>query len=182
MKTAILLLASCAFFFTLHSQSIKQLETNNGFKKYKLGSKYQGIYGAKTKQDDGSEIVTIGSNSGEKVGDIPVKSLELIYLSDILSRIIVHFEPYNNSKLLDALKGSFGQPSESSSTASKDGATQINKHTWKGSKLNLEYFYGYPKVSGNGNSFEQLRLTYNLNNYSAKLESSKKGKYSAKDF
>lgn len=182
MKTAILLIASCAFFLTLHSQSIKQLETNNGFKKYKLGSKYQGIYGAKAKQDDGSEIVTIGSNSGEKVGDIPVKSLELIYLSDILSRIIVHFEPNNNSKLLEALKSSFGQPSESSSTASKDGTTQINKHTWKGSKLNLEYFYGYPKVSGSGNSFEQLRLSYSINNYSAKLDNSKKGKYSAKDF
>jgi len=182
MKTAILLIACCTFFSMLHSQSIKQLETNNGFKKYKLGSKYQGVYGAKAKKDDGSEIVAIGSNSGEKVGDIPVKSIELIYLSDVLSKINVYFEPHNSSKLLEALKGSFGQPSESSSTASKDGATQINKNTWKGSKLNLEYFYGYPKASGSGNSFEQLRLSYSLNNYSAKLESSKKGKYSAKDF
>jgi hypothetical protein len=182
MKTALLLIASCAFFSALHSQSIKQLETNNGFKKYKLGSKYQGVYGTKAKQSDGSEIVTIGSYAREKVGDIPVSSIELVYLSDILSKIIVHFEPHNNGQLLDALKGSFGQPSESSSTASKDGATQINKHTWKGSKLNLEYFYGYPKASGSGNAFEQLRLSYSLNNYSAKAENSKKGKYSAKDF
>ena len=183
MKTAILLIAVCIVFFsTLHSQTTKQLDTNNGFKKYKLGSKYQGVYGAKSKQADGSEIVAIGSNTHEKVGDIPVSSIELVYLSDILSRIIVHFEPNNNSQLLDALKGSFGQPSESSSTASKDGSTQINKSTWKGSKLTLEYFYGYPKVSGSSNSFEQLRLLYSINNYSAKLENSKKGKYSAKDF
>src|SRR5205814_4327557 len=121
-------------------------------------------YRAKTKQADGSEIVTIGSYAREKVGDIAVSSIELIYLSDILSKIIVHFEPQNNSKLLDALKGSFGQPSESSSMASKDGSTQLNKYVWKGSKLNLEYFYGYPKASGSSNAFEQLRLSYSLNN------------------
>jgi hypothetical protein len=182
MKAAILLIIACTFFSTLHSQSIKQLETNNGFKKYKLGSKYQGVYGAKAKQVDGSEIVSIGSNTREKVGDIAVSSIELVYLSDILSKIIVHFEPHNNSQLLDAVKSSFGQPSTSSSTASKDGSTQINKYTWKGSKLNLEYFYGYPKVSGSSNSMEQLRLSYSINDYSAKLENSKKGKYSAKDF
>src|SRR5258708_35696992 len=171
MKAAIYLIALSAFCFsTLNAQNTKQLDANNGFKKYKLGSKYQGVYGAKAKQPDGSELVTIGSYAREKVGDIPVSSIELIYLSDVLSKIIVHFEPNNNSQLLDALKGSFGQPSESSSTASKDGSTQLNKSTWKGSKLTLEYFYGYPKVSGSSNSFEQLRLLYSINNYSAKLE------------
>src|SRR5437868_2366785 len=169
MKTAILLMATVVTFSSLPAQSIKQLDVNNGFKKYKLGSKYQGVYGAKAKQTDGSEIVTIGSYAREQVGDIPVSSIELIYLSDILSKIIVHFEPHNSSKLLDALKGSFGQPSESSSTATKDGSTQINKSTWKGNKMNLEYFYGSPKASGSGNSFEQLRLSYTINNFTAKL-------------
>ena len=183
MKTAILLIAlvgSC--LSTLQAQTSKQLDANNGFKKYKLGSKYQGVYGAKAKQADGSEIVNIGSNTREKVGDIPVSSIDLVYLNDILSKIIVHFEPHDNSKLLDALKGSFGQPSTSSSVTSNDGSTQINKNTWKGSKLNLEYFYGYPKISGSSNSFEQLRLSYTISDFSAKLENTKKGKYSAKDF
>jgi hypothetical protein len=180
MKTA-LLIAACFLSFSLFAQSIKQLDANNGFKKYKLGSKYQGVYGTKAKQADGSEIVMIGSNV-EKVGDIPVKSIQLVYLSDILSKIIVQFESYHNAKLLEALKGSFGEPSESSSNTSNDGATQINKSTWKGGKLNLEYFYGYPKASGSSNSFEQLRLSYTSNDFSARLAKSKKANYSAKDF
>jgi hypothetical protein len=183
MKTALFLIAVCFISLSvLQAQSTKQLDANNGFKKYKLGSKYQGVYGTKIKQSDGSELVSIGSQVGEKVGDIPVKSVELIYISNLLSRIIVHFEPHNSSKLLDALKGSFGEPSETSSDASKDGQTQINKSKWKGSKLVLEYFYGAPKASGSSNSFEQLRLIYSLNNYAAKLEGSKKSNYSAKDF
>jgi hypothetical protein len=181
MKTILLVVATLmlgASFST--AQTAKKIDDNNGFKKYKLGSRYQLVYGSKAKQTDGSDLVKVpGMN--EKIGDIPVTSIDLVYVSEILSRINVHFEPQHNAKLLEACKSSFGNPQDLSET-SRTGSNQDNHYLWKGSKVKMEYVYSYPKASGSSNSIQSLYLTYAFNDFDKKLENSKKGKYSSKDF
>jgi hypothetical protein len=187
----ILISACIACTFSTQAQSIKKLDENNGFKKYKLGSRYQSVYGIKNKQEDGSFKVVIGYVP-DKIGNIPVKTIELVYLKDTLAKIIVTISPEYNPQLLEGVKNSFGSPTQDLSDnettrKSKDketrtGSSDLNRYVWKTKKINLEYFYSYPKFVGDSYSSKDLHLMYALNDYSARLERSKKGTTSAKDF
>src|SRR5678809_578749 len=93
------------------AQGLKNLDDNNGFKKHKLGSRYTSLYGVKSKQEDGSEKVVINSTA-DKIGDIPVKTIELYYLKDTLAKIIVKVSPEYHARLIEASKNSFGIPTQ----------------------------------------------------------------------
>ena len=93
-----LFLSSSLFFLAAQSQNLKALETNNGFKIYKLGSKYTSLYGIKNKDEDGADRVLINYTK-DKIGEIPVRLIELFYLNDTLAKILVHVSPENNKKL-----------------------------------------------------------------------------------
>src|SRR3982074_971164 len=98
-----------SFIFTLcilttvfaQAQNLKRLEDNNGFKKYKLGTRYTSVYGMKNRTADGSDVVSI-PYMGEKIADIPVQNIQLYYLSDTLAKIVVNVSPENNIKLIEA--------------------------------------------------------------------------------
>jgi hypothetical protein len=181
MKTTILVAAALVLGATFSSaQTAKKIDDNNGFKNYKLGTRYQLVYGAKAKQTDGSDLVKVPAMN-QKIGDIPVTSIDLVYVNDILSRILVHFEPQQNAKLLEACKNSFGGPEDISET-SRTGTNQVNHYVWKGTKVKMEYVYSYPKASGSSNAVQDLHLQYTYNDYDKRVENSTKGKYSSKDF
>ncbi len=173
------------------SQGLKMLESNNGFKKYKLGSKYSSVYGIKNKMEDGADKVVI-SYTAEKIGEIPVQLIELFYLNDTLSKILVHVSPENHAKILEGCKNSFGQPatdlSDNESTRkvkndlSNSGNSFRDQYLWKPKNFSMEYYYIYPKVSGNAYSARELFLNYSLNNFNARLQKAKKGNLSGKDF
>ena len=177
--------------FTLHAQGSKVLDDNNGFKKHKLGSKYTSLYGAKAKEEDGSEKVVI-SSPGDKIGDIPVKAIELYYLKDTLSMIIVRVSPEFHARLAEATKGSFGTPSQdrsdNASTRKKKnedlstGKYYRDQYLWKGKRINMEYFYQYPIVDATAYTIKDLHLSYSMNDYNNRLTRAKKGKFSPKDF
>ena len=186
-----LLVTGIAFTLSAQSQTIKKLEENNGFKKYKLGSRYQSVYGIKNKQEDGSFKVVI-SYVPDKIGNIPVKTIELVYLKDTLAKIIVTIAPEYNPQLLEGVKNSFGSPSQDLSDnentrklkdkEARSGPTDLNRYIWRTKKINLEYYYSYPKFVGDSYSAKDLHLMYAFNDYSARLERSKKGNTTAKDF
>src|SRR6185503_1142511 len=118
------LLASVFTTATLQAQSIKSLEENNGFKKYKLGSKFVLGLGIKNKDEEGADKIVIDYTK-DMIGDIPVKTIELYYLKDTLSRIIVRVSPEYYLKLIEAVKSSFEQPTQDLSyneTVKKDSA------------------------------------------------------------
>ncbi|HMU47473.1 MAG TPA: hypothetical protein PKC72_13960 [Chitinophagaceae bacterium] len=171
------------------SQSTKNLDNNNGFKDFKLGSKYISLYGVKSKEESGADKVVINYTQ-EKIGDIPVKTIELFYLNDALARIVVRVSPENHAKLLDACKNIFGAPENLSDNKSTEENTGVSipgnnykdKFLWKGKSLTLEYFYSYPKISGGANQVKDLHLQYSVNDYEDKLKSAKKEKYSTSDF
>lgn len=174
----------------LSGQTVKNLDNNNGFKNFKLGSSYTSLYGIKSKDESGADKVVVRS-SQEKIGDIPVQLIELYYLDDILAKINVRVSAENYSRLLEACRGTFGSSPENLSdnkfTQEQSGLTSTgNNYTdrflWKGKNISLEYFYTYPKVSGGANQVRNLHLTYFLNNYSARLQKAQKNKYSAGDF
>ena len=84
---------SMSIMISLQAQSLKNLDENNGFKKYKLGSKFVMGYGVKHKDTDGADKIVIDYLK-ETIGDIPVKAVELYYLRDTLAKIIVKvFQP-----------------------------------------------------------------------------------------
>src|SRR5436190_3474839 len=87
----------------LHAQSLKSLDDNNGFKKYKLGSKFILGLGVKHKDEDGADQIVIDYGK-ETIGDIPVKTIELYYLRDTLAKIIVRVSPEYYAKLIEACK------------------------------------------------------------------------------
>src|ERR1700704_4334539 len=87
------------FTVFVQAQNLKRLEDNNGFKKYKLGSRYTSVYGMKNKAPDGADIVSI-PYMGDKIGDIPVQNIQLYYLGDTLAKIIVNVSPEYSSKLV----------------------------------------------------------------------------------
>jgi hypothetical protein len=173
------------------AQNLKRLEDNNGFKKYKLGSRYTSVYGMKNRAADGSDIVSI-PYMGDKIGDIPVQNIQLYYLGDTLAKIIVNFSPEYSSKLVEACKGSFGSVMQDQSdneasrklknTEVKTGKVFIDRYAWKGKKINLEYYYLYPVFAGDAYSNKDLHLAFSTSDYAARMERSKKGKYTAKDF
>ena len=185
------LIAASAFTITVRAQGIKTLETNNGFKNYKLGSKYTSLYGVKGKDDDGAEKVTIGYTT-DKIGEIPIRRIELFYLNDTLAKILVHVSPENYKKLIEACKSSFGQPTTdlSDNEATRKAKNQTvnsgnnlrDQYIWKPKKFSMEYFYTYPKVNGSAYSARELYLNYSLNDYAQRLNRVKNGNYSGKDF
>lgn len=174
---------------TLHAQSLKNLEDNNGFKKYKLGSPYVIGMGVKGKAEDGADRIVIDYLQ-ETIGDIPVRTIELFYLRDTLSKIIVRVPAENYEKLLGACKNSFGLPtgnlSDNEGTRKSGGSTAPvslyrDQYVWNTKKISLEYFYLYPVVSG-GYGTRELRLTYTLGDYAARQKRTGKGSYNPKDF
>lgn len=188
-------IANCIFLVLLisvatFSQSTKNLDNNNGFKDFKLGSKYTSLYGVKSKDESGADKVAV-SFTQEKIGDIPVKTIELFYLNDALARIVVRVSPENHAKLLEACKSIFGASSEDlcdnkateeNTGVSIPGNNYKDRFLWKGKLLTLEYFYSYPKISGGANQVKDLHLQYSINDYENKLKTAKKEKYSTGDF
>jgi hypothetical protein len=173
---------------TTRSQSLKSLEDNNGFKKHKLGSKFVMGLGIKNKDEDGADRVIIDYTK-DMIGDIPVKTIELYYLRDTLSKIIVRISPEYYEKLNEAVRNSFGQPTQDISYNQKtriDSAVAIGTYKdhfiWKANRINLQYFYNYPKTSGGAYGNKSLYLAYSLNDYGQRLQRSKKGQNSAKNF
>lgn len=173
---------------TSPGQSLKSLEDNNGFKKYKLGSKFVLGLGVKQKDPDGADKITIDYTK-DMIGDIPVKAIELYYLRDTLSRIIVRISPEYYEKLIEALKNSFGQPTQDLSYNEKikiDSAVTIGSYKddylWKAKRINLQYYYMYPRTTGGAYGNKTLYLAYSLNDYVPRLQRSKKGASGAKNF
>ena len=182
--------ASICLLFSnnLQSQSLKDLEANNGFKKYKLGSKFVMGLGVKQKDEDGADRVIVDYTK-DMIGDIPVKSIELYYIKDTLAKIIVRVSPDYYEKLNELMRNAFGQPTQDFSFNEKariDSAVAIgtykDHYMWKTSRLNLQYFYNYPKTSGGAYGNKTLYLSYSLNDYGQRLARSKRGQGSAKNF
>jgi hypothetical protein len=173
------------------AQNLKTLETNNGFKNHKLGSKYTSLYGIKNKDEDGSEKVEI-TYTTDKIGEIPVRRIELFYLNDTLAKILVHVSPENYTKLIEACKSNFGQPTadlsdneatrKAKNEAVNSGNNYKDHYIWKTKKFSMVYFYTYPKVNGSAYSARELYLNYSLNDYTQRLKRVKNGNYSGKDF
>jgi len=173
---------------SMQAQSLKSLEENNGFKKYKLGSKFVLGLGIKHKDQDGADKIVI-SYTKDMIGDIPVQSIELYYLRDTLAKIIVRISPEYYAKLIDLCKNSFGEPTKDFSSNEKvkfDSTVSVNNfkdnYIWKANRLRLEYFYLYPKISSGGYGAKMLYLTYILNDYGQRLVRVQKGSNSAKNF
>ena len=173
---------------SMQAQSLKSLEENNGFKKYKLGSKFVLGLGIKHKDQDGADKVVI-SYTKDMIGDIPVQSIELYYLRDTLAKIIVRISPEYYAKLIDLCKNSFGEPTKDFSSNEKvkfDSTVSVNNfkdnYIWKANRLRLEYFYLYPKISSGAYGAKMLYLTYILNDYGQRLVRVQKGSNSARNF
>ena len=186
-----LLIALAVLSITARAQNLKTLETNNGFKNHKLGSKYTSLYGVKSKDEDGAEKVVI-TYTTDKIGEIPVRRIELFYLNDTLAKILVHVSPENYTKLIEACKSSFGPPTanlsdneatrKAKNETSNSGNNYKDQYIWKPKKFSMEYFYTYPKVNGSAYSARELYLNYSLNDYTQRLKRVKNGNYSGKDF
>ena len=172
----------------LQAQSVKNLEDNNGFKKYKLGSKFVLGLGVKYKDAEGADKIVIDYTK-DMIGDIPVKTIELYYLKDTLAKIIVQVSPEYYEKLIAACKSSFGQPTKDISNNEKvkfDSAASNtyykDNYVWKTTRLRMEYFYQYPKISNGAYGTRNLYLTYILNDYGQRLQRVQRGINSAKNF
>ena len=182
------LLAGLLVISNIQAQSLKNLEDNNGFKKYKLGSKFVLGLGVKYKDAEGADKIVI-DYAKESIGDIPVKTIELYYLKDTLAKIIVQVSPEYYEKLISACKSSFGQPTKDFSNNEKvkfDSTASVNyykdNYIWKATRMRMEYFYLYPKVSTGGYGTRTLNLTYILNDYGQRLQRVQRGINSAKNF
>ena len=182
------LLAGLLLITNMQAQSLKSLEENNGFKKYKLNSKLVLGLGIKHKDADGSDKIVIDYTK-DMIGDIPVKSIELYYLKDTLAKIIVNISPEYYEKLIDACKSSFGEPTRNFSSNDKvkfDSTISTNyykdNYIWKANRLRLEYFYFYPKTGSGAYGTRTLYLAYILNDYGQRLQRVQKGTNPAKNF
>ncbi len=182
------LLAGVLVISNVQAQSLKNLEDNNGFKKYKLGSKFILGLGVKYKDAEGADKIVIDYTK-DMIGDIPVKTIELYYLKDTLAKIIVQVSPEYYEKLIAACKSSFGQPTKDNSNNEKvkfDSAASNtyykDNYVWKTTRLRMEYFYQYPKISNGAYGTRNLYLTYILNDYGQRLQRVQRGINSAKNF
>jgi len=182
------LLAGVLIISNIQAQSLKNLEDNNGFKKYKLGSKFVLGLGVKHKDPEGADKIVIDYTK-DMIGDIPVKTIELYYLKDTLAKIIVQVSPEYYEKLIAACKGSFGPPNKDFSNNEKvkfDSTGSVNyykdNYIWKATRLRLEYFYLYPKISSGAYGTRNLYLAYILNDYGQRLQRVQRGINSAKNF
>ena len=183
-----ILLVGLLMITNMQAQSLKSLEENNGFKKYKLSSKFVLGLGIKHKDADGADKIVIDYTK-DMIGDIPVKTIELYYLKDTLAKIVVNISPEYYEKLIDACKGSFGEPTKDFSSNEKvkfdsTVSTNYNKdnYIWKANRLRLEYFYFYPKITSGAYGTRTLYLTYILNDYGQRVQRVKKGANPAKNF
>ena len=183
-----ILVTSMLILGSAHSQTLKSLEANNGFKKYKLGSKLVLGYGIKNKQQDGSDKIVI-DYAKEFIGDIPVKTIELYYLKDTLGKIIVRISPEYYAKLIDAVRNSFGSHTQDLSSNDKarfDSLANPNyykdDYIWKASRIRLEYLYVYPKTGSGSYGTRELALIYSLNDLGLRLQRVKAGASAAKNF
>jgi len=181
-------LAGVLMIAGVHAQSLKSLEDNNGFKKYKLGSKFVLGLGIKYKDADGADKIVIDYTK-DMIGDIPVKTIELYYLKDTLAKVIVRISPEYYEKLIDACKSSFGPPTQDFSSNEKvkfDSTVSVNSfkdnYIWKANRLRLEYYYFYPKISSGGYGVKNLYLAYVLNDYGQRLQRAKRATNSARNF
>lgn len=172
----------------IQAQSLKNLEDNYGFKKYKLGSKFVLGLGVKNKDPEGADKIVI-DYAKETIGDIPVKTIELYYLKDTLAKIIVNVSPEYYEKLLAACKNGFGQPTKDFSVNEKakfDSTVSPNyykdNYIWKANRLRLEYYYLYPKITSGAYGTRTLYLTYILNDYGQRVARIQKGANTAKNF
>jgi hypothetical protein len=187
----LILLFAVLVFSSLHAQDIKSLDERNGFKNFKLGSKYTAVYGGKAKEESGAEKVTI-TRTEEKIGEIPIKTIELFYLRDTLARIEIKISPENHAKLIEACKGAFGPATDdfcdNEETRKKKnenltmGKYYRNQYKWKGIKVNLDYFYQYPIISSDPYAVKELYIAYSITDYAKRLDAAKKAGYSPKDF
>ena len=182
------LLIGLLVIVNLQAQSLKSLEENNGFKKYKLSSKFVLGLGIKHKDADGADKIVIDYTK-EMIGDIPVKSIELYYLKDTLAKIIVNISPEYYAKLIEACKSSFGEPTKDFSSNEKvkfdsTASTTYYKdnYIWKANRLRLEYFYFYPKITSGAYGTRTLYLAYILNDYGQRVQRAQKGANSAGNF
>ena len=182
------LLAGLFVASSMQAQSLKNLEDNNGFKKYKLGSKFVLGLGVKHKDEEGADKIVV-DYAKETIGDIPVKAIELYYLKDTLAKIIVQVSPEYYEKLIDACKSSFGQPTKDISNNEKvkfdsTGSPNYYKdnYMWKATRLRMEYFYLYPKMGSGAYGTRTLYLNYILNDYGQRLQRVQRGINSAKNF
>ena len=172
----------------IQAQSLKSLEDNNGFKKYKLGSKFVLGLGVKHKDADGADKIIVDYTK-EMIGDIPVKSIELYYVKDTLAKIVVNISPEYYEKLIEACKNGFGQPTKDLSNNEKvkfdstvSGNYNKDNYIWKANRLRLEYYYFYPKITSGAYGTRTLYLTYILNDYGQRLARVQKGSNQAKNF
>ena len=182
------LLVGLLVITNIQAQSLKSLEENNGFKKYKLNSKLVLGLGIKHKDADGSDKIVIDYTK-DAIGDIPVKSIELYYLKDTLAKIIVNISPEYYEKLIDACKSSFGEPTRNFSSNDKvkfDSTISTNyykdNYIWRANRLRLEYFYFNPKTGSGAYGTRTLYLAYILNDYGQRLQRVQKGTNPAKNF
>ena len=182
------LLAGVLILSNIQAQNLKNLEDNNGFKKYKLGSKFVLGLGVKNKDAEGADKIVIDYTK-DMIGDIPVKAIELYYLKDTLAKIIVQVSPEYYEKLIVACKSSFGQPTKDVSNNEKvklDSSGSVNyykdNYIWKATRLRLEYFYLYPKISSGAYGTRSLYIAYILNDYGQRLQRVQRGINSAKNF
>ena len=182
------LLAGILAISNIQAQSLKNLEDNNGFKKYKLGSKLVLGLGVKYRDPEGADKIVIDYTK-DMIGDIPVKTIELYYLKDTLAKIIVQVSPEYYEKLIAACKSSFGQPTKDVSNNEKvkfDSTASLNyykdNYIWKATRLRMEYFYQYPKTGSGAYGTRDLYLTYILNDYGQRLQRVQRGINSAKNF
>ena len=178
------------FFFSTKTecQSIKNLETNNGFKNYKLGSKFNMAYGVKRKDGDGVDKVVIDYTK-ETIGDIPVKTIELYYLKDTLAKIIVKIPPNYYQKLLEGCNATFGlytadisNNAEKTSDSSASSINYTNNYIWKTKSFQMEYVYYYPKSGTGAYGNTTLHLAYVLNDFPLRLKRVKAYSNPAKNF
>ena len=183
-----LFLAGFFIVICAQSQTLKSLEENNGFKKYKLGSKFVLGYGVKGKQPDGSDKIVI-DYAKEFIGDIPVKTIELYYIRDTLAKIVVKITPEYYAKLIDAVRNSFGSPTQDLSSNDKvkfDSLANTNYYKddfiWKASKIRLEYLYVYPKTGAGSYGVRDLALIYSLNDLGLRLQRGRATAGAAKNF
>jgi hypothetical protein len=175
-------------FMAGRSQSLKSLEDNNGFKKYKLGSKFVLGLGIKSKDAEGADRVLVDYTK-ETIGDIPVRNMELFYLKDTLAKIIVRVPPEYYEKLIDALRNSFGPATQDVSNNQKinlDSSVNANyykdEYIWKTGKFRMHYYYSYPKSGSGAYGTRELYLVYAMNDYGQRLQRAKRGANAAKNF
>ena len=180
-------LVTILFATVSNGQSLKRLDDNNGFKKHKLGSKFVIGQGVKTKDVEGADKVNVGYVN-ETIGDIPVKAIELYYARDTLGKIIVRISPEYYEKLLNALRGAFGQPTQNFTSNDKinpDSCASVNFYKddfqCNTNRIGINYVYAYPNTAG-AYGIKELYLVYALNDYGQRLGRAKIGASSAKNF